>query len=72
MNPVIWIREHPKYRTFKTFITSSISNSYNVVDKLVEDHNGIINMFINFRNSNMQTLMNPLVQDQGAIFELTF
>lgn len=68
MNPVIWIREHPKYRTFKTFITSSISNSYNVVEKLIEDHNGIINMFINFRNSNMQTLMNPLVQDQGAIF----
>ena len=35
LNPVVWIREHPKYRTFKTFITSSISNSYNIIDKLV-------------------------------------
>lgn len=69
---MVWIREHSKYRTFKTFITSSISNSYNIVERLILDHNSIMNMFINLKNSNLQSLMNPRVQDQATIFELIF
>lgn len=72
LNPVVWIREHPKYRTFKTFITSSISNSYNIIDKLVEDHNKIISLFLNFKTSDLSKLANPCVQDQSTIFELIF
>lgn len=43
-----------------------------VVEKLISEHNCAMNSYLNFISSDFEVLMDPHIQDQSTLFDLTY